>query len=249
MLEKGEALYFSKELRNARSTALADSEGWQTLISVFERLAKFVTRCQRTTIGTFDAAQVFFQIIGGHQEGDIPPDGHVKLLLQQVVVGRNSEFHGGAAARRFARHCVEFSFLLEEGLKNAMNKNLGLIMSSPVISVETWQMLTDVRRLMLENSFTWIPVRKDGVWLVISDHALVCYLERNSEALKTETVSAALSEEQGLAAPLHKIFYEQMEIRNEKLLGSLASGPVLVASTKDRSPNRIVGVVTAFDLL
>jgi len=248
-LWEDEALFFSKEFRDARARALADSEGWQSLIFVFERLAKFVTRCQRTTIGTPEAAQVFFQIIGRNQEDDPATNPHVKLLLQQVVVGRNSEFHGGAAARRFARHCVEFSFLLEEGLKEIMNKNLGSVMSSPVISVETWQMLADLRRLMLENSFTWIPLRKDDVWRVVSDHALICYLRKNPEALKTKTVEAALCEENGLVAPPLEIFYKGRETQNEELLVSLTARPVLVSSTNEPSANRVIGIVTAFDLL
>lgn len=119
-LKKNEALHFSGKLRDARATALADSEGWQLLISVFERLAKFATSCQRTTIGKPEAADAFFQIIGGNREYDLAANSHVKLLLQQVVDGRNSEFHGGAAARRFARHCVEFSFILrQEGMTGA----------------------------------------------------------------------------------------------------------------------------------
>lgn len=241
------ALHFAQELRNARSKALADAEDWQELVFVFERLAKFMTSCQKTDLGSDEAKEVFLIIARSRQEETPEAIINFKLLLQQVVCGRNSEFHGGAAARRFARHCVEFSFLLEDGLKTFMNKNLGSVMSSPVMHIETWRMLADVRRLMLENSFTWVPVKADRTWLVISDHALVKFLESDRKSLLTKTVADALLLPGGLAQTL-EIFNQNSETRHERLLTALARGPVLV-SDENASPDRIVGIVTAFDLL
>ena len=238
------ALFFAREMRDARAKALADAEGWQDLIYVFERLAKFATRSQKTTIGNRDAKSIFSDIINH----GFPRAHQQRLLLDQVIEGRNSEFHGGAAARRFARHCVEFSFLLEDGLKNFMNKTLGSIMSSPVISVEPWQMQADVRRLMLENSFTWVPIKEGNIWRVASDHALVVFLRDNREAIYSKTLRDSLAGSNPFHAPTLGIFNENTETNHEVLQEALAQGPVLV-SAEGISPDRVVGIVTAFDLL
>jgi hypothetical protein len=246
--EPDEALHFARELRNARAIALADAEGWQSLIFAFERLAKFLTRDQLVTIGEPEASKAFKLVVGRAHAGKLVDHDAFRLLLEQVVAGRNSEFHGGAAARRFAKHCVEFSFLLEEGLSNIMNKNLGSVMSSPVVGIELWRMLADLRRLMLENSYTWIPLKTSEGWKVVSDHALVSYLSVHQDALKTQTVEQALFSD-GLKVANLQLFRAKTEIRNETLMKALASGPVLVCEGEELNDNRIVGIVTSFDLL
>ena len=235
-------------MRDARAKALANAEGWQDLIYVFERLAKFATHNQKTTVGCPVAKSFFIEIMKRGCSHGPPRAQQQRLLLQQVIEGRNSEFHGGAAARRFARHCVEFSFLLEDGLKNFMKKTLESIMSSPIISVEPWQMLADVRRLMLENSFTWVPVKEAKGWRVISDHALVVFLSSNQDAIFSKTIDAALTDPGALTAPPLNIFNQEMETDHGDLQGALSRGPVLV-SAEDKYPHRVVGIVTAFDLL
>ncbi|MBC7368169.1 MAG: hypothetical protein H7343_15375 [Undibacterium sp.] len=246
--EANQALHFLRELRNARSVALADAEGWQSLIFAFERLAKYITRDQFVTVGSMAASDAFKLVVERAQADKLSDNDPFWLLLKQVVDGRNSEFHGGAAARRFAKHCVEFSFLLEEGLSNFMNKNLGSVMSSPVVEIELWRMLADLRRLMLENSYTWIPLKTSEGWKVVSDHALVSYLKVHQDALKTQTVEQALSPG-GLEAATLKLFCAKTEIRNEELMKALARGPVLVCDGEELNVDRVVGIVTSFDLL
>ncbi len=246
--EADQALHFARELRNARSVALADAEGWQSLIFSFERLAKFITRDQWVTIGKPRASDAFALVVERAHAGKFMDHDSFRLLLKQVVDGRNSEFHGGAAARRFAKHCVEFSFLLEEGLSNIMNKDLGSVMSSPVVGIELWRMLADLRRLMLENSYTWIPLKTSDGWKVVSDHALVSYLREHQDALKTQTVEQALSSTKLSTVEL-KLFGDKTEIGDSTLIKALAGGPVLVCDGEELNADRIVGIVTSFDLL
>lgn len=251
LLSAEQALHFARDLRHARVTALADSEGWQSLVFVFERLVKFCAGDQSVTIGDKKAKVEFKRLVVGVCSDQTQEYASFNMLLEQVIQGRNSEFHGGAAARRFAKHCVEFSLLLEEGLSHFMNKNLGSVMSSPVVEIKPWQMLVEVRRLMLENSYTWIPLKTESGWHVVSDLALVTYFKKYPMAWKTQKIKDALGAEAKLETKDLLIFNYKTEIGvgDETLMKALALGPVLVGEGDTTASDRVIGIVTAFDLL
>ena len=74
-------------------------------------------------------------------------------------------------------------------MKNAAT--LGNVMTPNPTCVEIWQPLSYARRLMLENSFTWLPFRtKDSdhtkepdKWHCVSDHALVAFVHADQKRL------------------------------------------------------------------
>ena len=171
--------YFVQELRKARLDALANAEGWQPLVLVFERLAKWLKNDPTVTLGPSKNCLIALACTGGTagsvcQFGTTP----IAVLVQLVIDGRNEESHGGSAARRFVHHCIELSILLEDALKTKIEPKLGNVMSPNPTCVETWQPLSYARRLMLENSYTWLPFfnTKDKKWCCVSDHALVAFV-------------------------------------------------------------------------
>ena len=120
-----EALHFARQLRNARASALADAEGWQELIFVFERLAKFVTRCQKTTLGKPEATKVFLTIMRRGQIHGLPNDEHLELLRQQVVVGRTDGKHTAiiSGLSSGTQYAAKNSFLIKAELGKGSAKD------------------------------------------------------------------------------------------------------------------------------
>ena len=158
---------------------MANAEGWQPLVLVFERLAKWLKNDPTVTLGPSKNCLIALACTGGTagsvcQFGTTP----IAVLVQLVIDGRNEESHGGSAARRFVHHCIELSILLEDALKTKIEPKLGNVMSPNPTCVETWQPLSYARRLMLENSYTWLPFfnTKDKKWCCVSDHALVAFV-------------------------------------------------------------------------
>ena len=239
--------YFVQELRKARLDALADAEGWRPLVLIFERLAKLLKNDPRTNLNQAKDCLIALASAGEIAGATCQPIATpTEVLVQLVIQGRNEEFHGGAAVRRFVHHCIELSIRLEDALKRENQCTLGIIMSPNPTCVQTWQSVYYARRLMLEYSFTWLPMQLDGKWVGISDYAVGAYMHQGKSVLG-ETLGAATQEN---ASPrlatvgLRSEFGPETEIL--EVISELATKPVLVTAT---DKEHLIGIVTPFDLL
>ena len=241
------ALCFANELRSARLGALADAEGWMPLVLAFERLGKYLVSNRTANLGKArskitDLAKsgaVRFRV---GSNDSIP----IEMLVKLVIDGRNEEFHGGSAARRFTSHCLELGILLEDGLKSFLSPmKLKYVMTPNPTCAELDLPLYHARQLMLEGSFTWLPASFDGNWIGISDHAIVTYTNNHLERYGKTTRSAikGAAESRLTYVPLNPIDGETTII---EAIAALADRPVLISAN---GTDRIIGIVTAFDLL
>jgi hypothetical protein len=241
------ALCFVNELKIARLGALADAEGWMPLVLAFERLGKFLVNDRKANLGRArnEIISLGRDGLARCQEGiwgNIP----VEILVNLVVDGRNEEFHGGSAARRFTSHCLELGILLEDGLKFFLAPmKLKYVMTPNPACAELDLPLYCARRLMLENSFTWLPVKHDASWFGISDHAIVSYANQCAPHYG-KTIRAAIEgpAESRLALVDLKTFDGETEI--DAVISALKNCPVLVSGNVS---DHVIGIVTAFDLL
>ena len=244
-------LSFAQELRQARLDALANAEGWQPLVLVFERLAKWLRADQQMTLDRAKDCLIALACAGETADSDCQLCATpTAVLVRLVIQGRNEEFHGGSAARRFVQHCIELSILLEGALKLKIEAKLGNVMSPNPTCVESWQPVSYARRLMLENSFTWLPFRtKDGKWHCVSDHALVAFVHGDRARLG-RSLEEAISGKAISGEP--KLLVQDLETKdesaliNDEVIDLLSKGPVLVTCGTEK---HVVGIVTAFDLL
>jgi CBS domain-containing protein len=239
------ARYFVQELRKARLDALANAEGWRPFVLILERLAKLLKNDQRTTLGQAKDCLVALACAGETTGSTCQPLATPTAVLVQLVVdGRNEEFHGGSAARRFVHHCVELSILLEDALKMKIDAKLENVMSPNPTCVETWQPVSYARRLMLENSFTWLPFRANDKWHCVSDHALVAFVHGDRARLG-KSLDEATNGEPKLSVQVLATKDASIHIDGE-VINLLSKGPLLVTSGTEK---HVVGIVTAFDLL
>jgi CBS domain-containing protein len=241
------ALCFLRELRNARLGALADAEGWMPLVLSFERLGKFLVNDRKANLSKAKIEICELAASGAarlkvHSDDAIP----IELLVKLVIDGRNEEFHGGSAARRFTNQCLELGLQLEDGLTNFLNPmKLKYVMTPNPTCAELDLPLYHARRIMLENSFTWLPLRHMAKWIGLSDHAIAIYTIRDQERYAS-TIKTAIEARVGsnLSFTPLESFDEDQE--TSEIIEALKDRPVLVKAKKG---DRLVGIVTSFDLL
>ena len=253
---------FRDELRRARAVALADAEAFDEIIVVIERLGVVLTGEPLNGLGDYKG------IIGQLAQHSpmaccIPsqlPKFHFSFseLFNAVLVRRNQAVHTGVAARHLTQHAVVLALMLEEAIMSDSKQKTGcqagftqakhFMVANPVCA-EDWHPLSFIRQNMLANSFSYLPVKMDGKWMLISDHALGIYLREGNNDKKRlvaslETVQKEIPVKLKLEQP--KICKGDEPIATVITFFKEKNLPVLVVGDSD---SRLVGILTAHDLL
>lgn len=155
--------------------------------------------------------------------------------------------HVGARARHLTTHAVEVCLILEDALQAGLNTVADFMVPDPVIA-ERWQPLSYLRRQMLEHSFTFIPLRPESPhddWQLIADHQLARYLSGRDEPgtrlrQLAESIADAIDNDLETSEAEYLDAFTAIEDARE----AFGAHPRLV-----REGDRVVGIITAFDLL
>ena len=135
-------------------------------------------------------------------------------------------------------------YLLEDALMNSFDK-VGEFMVRNPICAKIWHPLSFVRQIMLENSFSYLPVFIEEKWKLVSDTQLAFYLtceKKERERRLIQRLESAVNEQLKLEETHSCFCDEAKQIALEKSKGL----PVLVLS---KSTPDLVGIVSSFDLL
>jgi CBS domain-containing protein len=186
-MDRTVALNFRDQLREARAVALRDAEAFEEVVFVIERLGVYLTGSVAGLGGyarwVADEARV------SPLAEDIPsqlPDWHTTFATLYALVqqARNDALHEGAFARHLTRHAVDLSLVLEDALMVDAVSARDFMVSDPVCAL-WWQPISSIRRNMLANSFSFLPVATEGGggsrWRLLSDFSLASYL-RSAES-------------------------------------------------------------------
>jgi hypothetical protein len=179
-------------------------------------------------------------------------EGCSGTLFNLVKQARNEAMHQGAAARHLASNAVSLALILEDGLM-ATGDLVSHFMVEGVTVAELWQTTAMVRHAMLESSFSFLPVwlqdRKE--WAFISDSALAISGRGEAAAIAAGGRRRLLSRRS--PRPVRRVTAVVRLHRPRRqpvadVWPHLQSGhPCLVTAKKDES--RLLGILTAFDLL
>jgi hypothetical protein len=154
--------------------------------------------------------------------------------------------HQGAIARNATALCVELALMLEDGLL-AEASTLGDYMIAAPIEAKLFESIGSIRRTMLMNSFSFLPVHMpNGAWKLVSDAALARYLRGQSNTARTKALAQPLQAARSIE--LLDVLLRPAETPIESILTELDSRPVLVVRDVN-GKQELVGLVTAFDLL
>lgn len=240
------AVHFRDELRAARARALQDAEAFQAVIQVVERLGEYLKDGRAR--GLWGYREFLNYLASKSALGKRTPATHPDLhpafldLLQNVADARNSAIHEGTFARTLTAHAVELALILEHALMSSRTRVRDFMVQG-VVTAAPWQPLSLVRRTLLANSYSYLPIDIGaGKWRLVSDYGLACYLQADTEVRLNQTVDQARA--QGL------VLDEPLVCRGDTAVTEVLAGcrglPALVVS---EDGSHLLGIATPFDLL
>lgn len=244
-LAEKQSVAFANQFREARLLSLRDAEAFEDHLHALERLGSYITQSN-------DGLNEFASVLEGlarvsplsFEVAEKHPELHstFSVLYEEARIARNEAMHQGAVARHLSRNAQEIALIMEDALMAPAKMAKDFMVRSPVCA-ELWHPLSAVRRTMLLNAFSFLPFEKDGKWKFVSDVAVVAYL-RSPSANRRKRLLESLGD--ALANSLAATDAVTCGVNEpiEKLAKSMRNAPCLVLSNK-----RLVGLVTAFDLL
>jgi hypothetical protein len=256
-MEAEVSLFFRDQLREARAAALRDSEAFDKIIFVLERLGDYLNRNDKSfkyglgpkkdLIAEHARRSPLAEEISSELRGMHAP---FRTLYEMVTMARNTAMHEGASARHLTTHAIELSLILEDALMVEC-KTVGDYMVRNPVCAFLWQPLSFVRQTMLINSFSFIPVLKNldsEIVGLVSDLALARYLRIEPQGnLSRDRLKQTLEEaiaSKGIECCTPRICTASTSIA-EALKEDWNGTPILIRSDS----NRLLGILTPFDLI
>ena len=253
-LEPNERLFYRNRLRDARYAALADAEGFGAICFALEALGLRLLG-EKGALGSYmDGIKNLARSSPTLNELTTPFPSKFKpfdALYANIRTARNDAMHTGAYARHATREAIELCIGLEDALMSGVAQTVGNLMVSTAIAVEPWQPVAHARQLMLMHSFSFLPVRMDGTWHLVSELGLAKYL-RNG--LRNSRLAESLETAKGNGMELvsiHDTQLLQVGMKVEEVLSraQVQQGPMLWLVVEDGRPDHLAGVLSPFELM
>jgi CBS domain-containing protein len=233
-------------LRSARAEALADAEGFISIVHSVELIGRQLSG-KSSGIGGYaseleDLAANSSLCV---QIPDVHKVWHARFenLLDGLRIARNDAVHQGTHARILTEHAIEVSIILEDAL---MPKQplVSQIMARGVVQAEPKQPLSYVRQLMLKNAFSYLPIFNVKEWKLLSEFDLAQYLvAEDRDARLRELVETAISKGLRLQ-PAESVRPNDLV---SSVIGRIDHRPLLVIDEDNQGV--LLGVLTASDVL
>lgn len=247
-----EAIYFRDQFRDARALALQDAESFQDVLFVLERFGSFLTG-KIQDLGKYENLLVEFAKKSPLADGVAEASAwHTPFsaLIEFVRSSRNDALHQGAFARHLTSHVVKLALVLEDALM-ADAAVVSDYMVHPAICAYHWQPLGFIRQQLLLYSFSYLPIlTDDGTPTngLVSDLALASYLGRNQSERKVRLGHTLKSAIETLGLKVTPTISLALDTPVHEALARMSGPPVLIVSKSD-APIRLLGILTAFDVL
>lgn len=244
------ASFFRDQFRQARAVALQDAEGFQEIIFVLERLGAYLIGQIKDLDKYRDALGT--EALNSPLADDIPSRHNIwhskfSAIYELVRVARNDALHQGAFARHLTNNVIHLALVVEDALMSNAN-TVGEFMVREPICASLWQPMSFIRQQLLKYSFTYLPLSSGNEdqprWSLVSDYRVAHYLRQGDRKTRlAKTLESAIKE--GLMLEQANTCFVDTGVG--EALETSKGKPVLVMDG-DR-PERLVGIVTPFDLL
>lgn len=256
ILSDEECVYYRDRFRDARYAALADAEGFGSICFALEAFGLRLLG-ERSTLDGYKkkiSAFVKSSLVLSELSKQFPSRFKPFLALYATVQSaRNDAMHIGAYARHATEAAIELCIGLEEALMAGVNSTVGNLMVTSPISVEQWQPIAHARQLMLMHSFSFLPVRLDDGWYLLSELGLAKYLVVKSD-IKTKRLGQTIKESKSDGLKLIKVPDEKLLNVNHRVddllsRANVENGSRLWLVVDDARKNHLAGVISPFELM
>ena len=249
MLTLKECIYFLFKFKEARLSILKNNEDFDFFINILEEFGSFIcTNKNSITLNEYESAIKQYQKL--HLGNIYVSSFNAEFLI--VRTARNEAYHQGVHARNLSKHCIELSFIIEKALiSNCMNLSLLAenVMVKNVTIAEEWMPIKMIRREMLINSFSYIPIYKDENWFLISELNILLMLGvkyGKDRSLKEKDIIGPLFNQQNFEIATTINNDSSITDVLEKLLENNGK-PILIVSQDDNK--NLLGIITTYDIL
>ena len=253
-LQPRERLFYRDRLRAARYAALADAEGFESICFALEALGLRL-RGRQAALGLYReniAPQAIRALVFEELSGAFPLRFKTfEALFSIVLAARNDAMHTGSYARHATQAAIELCIGLEEALMAGVERTVENLMVSSPVTVESWQPVAHARQLMLMHSFSFLPVRLDGAWCLVSELGLAKYLSEGSRKTRMcESIAEARSSGMQVRAIRDaELLRAGMPVSGVLAGAQVQDGPMLWLVVDERQPDQLAGVLSPFELM
>jgi hypothetical protein len=253
-LDEAQKRYFLQSLREAIQAVLRDAEAGERIIFVLEKFGSLACRKQ-AALGEYRAwlHRVADQSPYSKEVPKAWPCLHSPFgrLLDSLIEARNDAMHQGVGARRLSTHAVRVALTIEDAIVGTAMKVCDIMVRNPVCA-ELWQPVSFVREKMLAESFSFLAILANREWLLLSDFTIARFMRRTDIQMDRKErliLSLGTALERGLIELTNPILVVSSTPLGE-LGPQISSVPALVIEpTSTSDAPRLMGIVTAFDLL
>lgn len=252
-MDLAQSLYFRDQLRAARSRALEDAEGFQSVLFCLEGMGIHLS----DRVENLDKYKKLLAHIALRSPlaNDVPAmvaawHSSFESLYEALRLARNDAVHQGAYARTLTSHAVELALILEDALMTDATKVSHFMVRDPLCA-KPWQPVSFVRQQMLVHSFSYLPLywERDRRWKLVAEHAVARFLRSaTSREERKRRLAASLEKVADTPdLPLLEATTVSPDTELKALIGTLGERPLLVI-TGD-GPEGLVGLLAASDVL
>lgn len=247
-LTPAERRHYRDEFRAARYAALADSESFSEICFALEAFGIRLLG-ELGDIGAYkerisEVAQRS-PVFDGLSQKPGAQFKSFKALYEIVKNARNDAMHTGAYARHATEAAIELCIGLEEALMADGTRTVEDLMVKSPITVEPWQPVAHARQIMLTHSFSFLPVRINGAWSLVSELGLAKFLSTNKYARLGMTIEEAHQELVISAELLSRKQLVDDVLRSAKI----KDGPTLWLVVDEEHEGYLAGVLSPFELM
>lgn len=254
-LEDFECLHYRDQFRSARYAALADAEAFNGICFVLESLGLRLLG-QKGDMGLYEERISVYALKSAIFNSLAKKTGSnfktFDALYRTVRTARNDAMHTGAYARHATEAAIELCIGLEEGLMVEVKQTVGDLMVKSPIVIESWQPVAHARQLMLMHSFSFLPVRIDKKWWLVSEVGLAKFLNK-SNATKRELLGQTVEQaKEGLELiPVSETELLLTTHTIESVLdkAQVKNGPTLWIVLEHGREDYLAGVLSPFELM
>jgi len=232
-----------RELRAARSAVLADAEGFEVVVHAIEAAGKTLNPRGSNLNQYIPWLRHLVETAHGWADGD-KRSRRLEARLFLLRQTRNDHAHQGVHARNAADEAVEVALLLEDALSFSwMDVRLADVMVRRPVVADGDDTLGEIRRTMLSHSFSFVPVRLEGSWRLVSERWIADQVVGKPRSGRDAEFARPISDFEGQLDEA-QVFGE--DVPTTELPTPL---PDLLLVAETRTAKALLGVVSPSDLL